>query len=55
LNAHLERFLGALKSDCLERMIFFGENMLRKAIRQFLELRLRAGQASVTGPPQLVR
>lgn len=37
LNAHLERFFGTLKSECLERMIFFGENMLRKAIRQFLE------------------
>jgi len=37
LNAHLERFFGALKSECLERMIFFGENMFRKAIRQFLE------------------
>ena len=37
LNAQLERFFGALKSECLERMIFFGENMLRKAIRQFLE------------------
>jgi putative transposase len=37
LNAHLERFFGSLKSECLERMIFFGENMLRTAIRQFLE------------------
>ena len=37
LNAHLERFFGSLKSECLERMIFFGENMLRTAIGQFLE------------------
>jgi putative transposase len=37
LNAHLERFVGSLKSECLERMIFFGENMLRTALRQFLE------------------
>ncbi len=37
LNAQLERFFGSLKSECLERMIFFGENMLRTAIRQFLE------------------
>jgi len=37
LNAHLERFFGSLKAECLERMIFFGETMLRTAIRQFLD------------------
>lgn len=37
LNAHLEMFFNSLKSECLERMIFFGENMLRTAVRQFLE------------------
>jgi transposase InsO family protein len=37
LNAPLERFFGSLKSECLERMIFFGETMLRRAIRQSLE------------------
>ncbi len=37
LNAHLERFFGSLKSECLSRMIFFGENMLRAAVWQFLE------------------
>jgi len=37
LNAHLERFFGSLKSECLERMIFFGENMIRTASGQFLE------------------
>lgn len=31
LNAHLERFFGSLKSECLERMIFFGERSLRNA------------------------
>jgi transposase InsO family protein len=36
LNAHLERFFGSLKSECLDRMIFFGENMLRGAVGQFL-------------------
>ncbi len=36
LNAHLERFFGSLKSECLSRMIFFGENMLRNAVGQFL-------------------
>ena len=37
LNAHLERFFGSLKSECLSRMIFYGEKMPRTAIRQFLE------------------
>jgi transposase InsO family protein len=37
LNAHLERFHRSLKGECLERMIFFGEKMLRNAITQFLE------------------
>ena len=37
LNAHLERFHRSLKQECLERMIFFGERMLRNAIAQFLE------------------
>jgi hypothetical protein len=37
LNAHFERFFGSHKSESLERMIFFGETSLRKAIAQFLE------------------
>ncbi len=36
LNAYIERYFGSLKSECLSRMIFFGENMLRRAIGQFL-------------------
>jgi len=36
LNAHLERFFGSLKWECLNRMIFFGERSLRNAVRQFL-------------------
>jgi len=36
LNAHLERFLLSLKSECLNRMIFFGEASLRKATAEFL-------------------
>ena len=34
LNAHLERFHRSLKEECLERMIFFGETLLRNAIRE---------------------
>ena len=37
LNAHLERFHKSLKRECLDRMIFFGERMLRNAVSQFLE------------------
>ena len=36
LNAHIERFMGSLKAECLDRMIFFGENPLRKAVAEFL-------------------
>jgi len=35
LNAHLERFWRSLKEECTDRMIFFGEAMLRSAIREF--------------------
>jgi hypothetical protein len=37
LNANLERFFLSLKSECLERMIFFGERSLRKAVGLWLE------------------
>jgi hypothetical protein len=36
LNAHLERFHGSIKAECLDRLILFGENMLRNAIQQYL-------------------
>jgi len=36
LNSHLERFHLSLKSECLDRMIFFGESSLRNAVGQFL-------------------
>ena len=36
LNGHIERFMRSIKEACLERMIFFGENSLRNAIREFL-------------------
>jgi transposase InsO family protein len=37
LNAYIERFHRSLKEECLDRMIFFGEKSLRKAISTFLE------------------
>ena len=35
LNAYAERFVRSIKESCLERMIFFGEGSLRKAIHEF--------------------
>src|SRR6185295_17515887 len=37
LNAHLERFMRSNREECLDRMIFFGENSLRNSIGQFLQ------------------
>ncbi len=37
LNAHIERFHLSIKSECLSRLIFFGESMLRNAVREYLE------------------
>jgi putative transposase len=36
LNAYAERFVRSIKESCLERMIFFGENSLRKGIHEFV-------------------
>jgi putative transposase len=36
LNAHLERFHRSLREECIDRMIFFGEASLRKAVMEFL-------------------
>ena len=36
LNAYAERFVRRIKESCLERMIFFGENSLRKGIHEFV-------------------
>jgi transposase InsO family protein len=37
INAHLERFFGSLKSECLNRLILFGEKAMRNAVNQYLE------------------
>ena len=37
LNAYAERFVRTIKETCLDRMIFFGESPLRRAINEFLE------------------
>jgi len=36
LNAFAERFVRSIKEDCLDRMICFGENSLRNAVREYL-------------------
>ncbi len=36
LNPHLERFMRSVKEEALDRMIFFGETMLRNATREYL-------------------
>ena len=33
----LERFFGSLKSECLDRLILFGERSMRNAVNQYLE------------------
>ena len=35
-NAYAERFVRSIKESCLERLIFFGENSLRNAVREFV-------------------
>jgi len=35
-NACAERFVRTIKESCLEQMIFFGEDSLRNAIREFV-------------------
>jgi transposase InsO family protein len=41
LNAHLERFIRSLQSERLNRMIFFGEQSVRRAVREFFEYSYR--------------
>ena len=36
LNSYLERFHLSIKSECLSRMIFFGERSLRRAVNAYL-------------------
>jgi len=35
LNAFAERFVRTIKEECLNRMVFFGEKMLRHAVAEF--------------------
>jgi hypothetical protein len=35
-NAYAERFVRSIKEACLDRLIFFGEDSLRTAVREFV-------------------
>ena len=37
LNAYAERFVGSIKAECLNRLIFFGEALLRRALREYTD------------------
>ena len=37
LNAYLERWFRSLKSECLDRMIFFGQKSLENAVREYVQ------------------
>jgi transposase InsO family protein len=37
LNAYMVRWFRSLKSECLDRMIFFGRKSLEKAVREYVE------------------
>ena len=36
LNAQIERYMRSMKSECLNRMIFFGRRSLERALKQFV-------------------
>jgi transposase InsO family protein len=36
LNAYAERFVRTIREECLERMVFFGETALRRAVDEFV-------------------
>src|SRR6187200_1994930 len=35
LNAYAERFVRSIKESCLDRLILFGEDALRKSVQEF--------------------
>jgi putative transposase len=37
LNAFIERYMRTMKSECLNKLILFGENSLRRALKEFEE------------------
>ena len=37
MNAYMERWFRSLKSECLDRMVFFGQKSLEHAVREYVE------------------
>jgi putative transposase len=37
LNAYAERFVRSIKTECLDRLIIFGEAALRRAVGQYTD------------------
>ncbi|MEO2017317.1 MAG: integrase core domain-containing protein [Fuerstiella sp.] len=37
LNAYMERWFRSLKSECLDRMIFFGQRSFERAVADFVQ------------------
>jgi transposase InsO family protein len=50
LNAYAERFVRSIKSECLNRMIFFSEEALRRAIREYVVHYHTSHRAPPPGP-----
>jgi putative transposase len=36
LNAYIERFMRSIKEECLDKMIFFGEDAMQNSVREYL-------------------
>ncbi|QDU80111.1 hypothetical protein Pla110_18330 [Polystyrenella longa] len=36
MNAYLERFMRSLKSECLNKMIFFGQRSLERSLKEYV-------------------
>ncbi|MEO2025956.1 MAG: integrase core domain-containing protein, partial [Fuerstiella sp.] len=37
MNAYMERWFRSLKSECLDRMMFFGQRSLERAVREYVQ------------------
>ena len=37
MNAYIERYMRPMKSECLNKFIFFGEKPLRRAVKESME------------------
>ena len=49
LNPHAERYVSSIKSECLDRMILFGEKQIRYIVEQYNDHYLRERPHRVLG------